>query len=142
MAQSRHRNGAAQELAATNPRNFRTFLLMQQFAAQEIGARIRQARKERGLTQDQLADLVTGFSKRSLQDYESGKTIPYAHLTELGVILRRTTEWFLYGDEPEEEPPSYEQLRKIVRDEFRAVLESLGRIERATGADESDGQTG
>src|SRR3954447_14596127 len=113
MAQSRRSLGVTQELAATNHRNFRTFLLMQQFAAQEIGARIKQARKERGLTQEQLADLVEGFSKRSLQDYELGNTIPYKHFGELSRMLKRPQEWFLYGDS-EEEPASDDRLREIV----------------------------
>src|SRR4051812_41532947 len=143
MSQSRRSMGATQEFAATNARNFRTFLLMQQFDAQMIGARIKQARKERGLTQEQLADLVTGFSKRSLQDYEAGKTIPYAHLTELGVILHTTTEWFLYGDnDNENEPPSDDRLREIVKDELREVLEILVRLERRAGVDEQGGQSG
>lgn len=142
MAQSRHRMTATQEIAATNPRTFRTFLLMQQFAAQEIGARIEQARKERGLTQEQLADLVTGFSKRSLQDYEAGKTIPYKHLAELGRLLNRQQEWFLYGDAEQQEPPSDVRLREIVRDELRDVLEILVRIEQRAADDEQDGHTG
>src|SRR4051812_3110916 len=141
MTQSRHRIGATQEIAATNPRTFRTFLLMQQFAAQEIGARIEQARKERGLTQEQLADLVTGFSKRSLQDYEAGKTIPYKHLAELSRLLNRPQEWFLYGDD-EEEPASDDRLREIVKDELREVLEILVRLERRAGVDEHGGQSG
>lgn len=76
---------------------------MERFAAREIGARIAQAREERGLTQEQLADMAIGFGKRSLQDYEAGVTIPYKHLEELGRLLRRPTDWFLYGDNHSEE---------------------------------------
>src|SRR3954471_19120300 len=101
MAQSSHRVRAAQELAATNPRNFRTFLLMAQFEAAEIGARIRQARNERGLSQDELAAMAS-FSKRSLQDYEAGVTIPYRHLREFGRLLNKPEEWFLYGEAEKE----------------------------------------
>lgn len=73
---------------------------MQQFAAKEIGVRIKQARKERGLTQETLAEMAS-FSKRSLQDYESGETIPYRHMAELARLLRKSVEWFLYGDDEE-----------------------------------------
>lgn len=89
---------AAKKLAATKARNFRTFLLMQQFAADEIGARIKQARLERGLKQEELAEMAS-FSKRSLQDYEGGVTIPYRHMRELAKLLKRREEWFLYGDD-------------------------------------------
>ena len=95
---------------------------MSQFAAREIGARIQQARLEAGLTQEQLAE-VSSFSKRSLQDYESGKTIPYKHLRELNRLLNRPTEWFLYGDETlgglDED-----KLRKIIREEVESALAS------------------
>lgn len=102
MAQSSPSLRAAQKLAATKTRNLRTLLLMEQFAAGEIGARIQQARRERGLTQEEFAELTT-FSKRSLQDYESGVTIPYKHLREISRLLRRPEEWFLYGDPDEED---------------------------------------
>lgn len=117
----------AQKLAATKGRNFRTFLLMQQFAADEIGARIAQARKERGLTQEQLAGMAS-FSQRSLQDYERGVTIPYRHMRELAKLLRRPEEWFLYGDpEPAErtDPPA-------IRAPVVEVAELLTLLDRAT----------
>lgn len=96
--QSRRRLGTRQESAATNRRTFHSFLLMEQFAAREIGERIAQARKERGLTQEELAEMAP-FSKRSLQDYETGATIPYRHLRDLSRLLRRPEEWFLYGED-------------------------------------------
>lgn len=107
--------------AATNLRTFRTFLLMEQFAAAEIGERIAQARKVRGLTQEDLAAMAS-FSKRSLQDYESGKTIPYRHMRELGRLLGRAPEFFLYGEDPSGATQSVEA--------DPAVLERLIRIER------------
>jgi transcriptional regulator with XRE-family HTH domain len=67
-------------------------------AAVQIGARIKLARSERGWTQDDLAALGS-FSKRSLQDYERGVTIPYRQLRELGELLGRPVIWFLYGDQ-------------------------------------------
>lgn len=147
MTQSRRRQVSPQELAATKGRNFRTFLLMQQFAAKEIGARIAQARNERGLSQEELADIASGFSKRSLQDYEGGVTIPYKHFRELSRLLKKPEEWFLYGDEKQEAPdaPSDERLREIIREELGDVVQILERLERAApgwdpGADQE--QTG
>lgn len=118
----------AQELAATKSRNFRTFLLMQQFAAHEIGERIKLARKERGLTQDELAAMAS-FSKRSLQDYEYGKTIPYKHLRELARLLNRPEEWFLYGDAATGEPADLSDLREEVS-ELRGMVGELLALQR------------
>lgn len=89
--------------AATNGRTFRTFLLVAQLESEKIGARIRQARDEAGMTQEQLADVARGFSKRSLQDYETGVTIPYKHMQEIAAITGKEPEWILHGDP---EPPA------------------------------------
>lgn len=109
MTQSRRRSQIAQKHAATNDRTFRTFLLMEQFAAREVGERIAQARIEAGMTQEDLAE-VSPFSKRSLQDYEAGVTIPYKHMRHLAKVLRRPVDWFLHGNpQPEDE----EQLARL-----------------------------
>ena len=103
MTQTRRATQLPQKLAATKDRYFRSFLLMAQIEAREIGERIAQARKEAGgMSQEELAALAT-FSKRSLQDYETGVTIPYKHLRELGRLLARSPEWFLYGDDSEDD---------------------------------------
>lgn len=103
MAQVNSRKSARQESAATEARNFRTFLLVSQLEAKAIGARIARARDEAGLTQEQLCDLAT-FSKRSLSDYENGVTIPYKHMREISRLLERPVEWFLHGEqEPTED---------------------------------------
>lgn len=130
MAQVKHTNRTAQKAAATNSREFRTFLLMAQFEAQEIGARIQQARKEKGLTQEELAEMAS-FSKRSLQDYETGQTIPYRQLQELGRLLGRPTEWFLYGEKDPAAGADLEQVLEAVEGlraevaEIRGILEEL-----------------
>lgn len=144
MAQVKRIDRAAQIPAATNLRNFRTFLLMAQFEAQEIGARIAQARNEKGLTQEELAEMAS-FSKRSLQDYEAGETIPYRHFREIGRLLHKPTEWFLYGD-PENSTngnsgleellglvrpgPETENLGPLTVDELRGRFEGLAHIVR------------
>lgn len=85
--------------SATELRSFRTFLLMQQFAAQEIGARIAQARKEAGdMPQHELADAL-GVSTRQLQNYEAGATIPWKHFSQLEQIFERPLTWWLRGEE-------------------------------------------
>lgn len=86
------------ESAATTHRDLPTFLLVEQFDANAIGQRIKCARVEAGMTQEDLADLAEGFGRRSLQAYETGGTIPFKHLREIGQLLNRETAWFLYGD--------------------------------------------
>ncbi len=123
MAQVKRRNPGTRNAAATNSRNFRTFLLVSQLEAAAIGRRIAQARKEAGMTQEDVADVAT-FSRRSLQDYESGVTTPFKHLREISALLDRPVEWFLHG-EPEEEPSSHaERLDRIEQhlSEIRGLL--------------------
>lgn len=68
--------------------------------AQEIGARIAQARREAGgMSQQELGDLIhPRVSVRSIQAYEAGDTIPYRYLRELERVLGRPAAWFLHGD--------------------------------------------
>lgn len=123
MTRSSRNTPVAQLVAATNARNFRTFLLMAEFDRKAIGARIAQARHERGLTQDDLAALAS-FSKRALQEYEGGVRIPYKHLAELHRLLRKPTEWFLYGDQgPEPDEVDPDVMERLVR--IEQVLEAL-----------------
>lgn len=88
--------------ATTNSREFHRFLLVAQLEAREIGERIAQARNQAGLTQDELVELAT-FSKRSLSDYERGATIPYRQMREISKLLARPVEWFLHGDDEDEQ---------------------------------------
>jgi transcriptional regulator with XRE-family HTH domain len=62
-----------------------------------IGSRIARARKERGLTQEELAALI-GVSARSIQGYEAGKVVPYRRLTQLAEITNCEVGWILQGD--------------------------------------------
>jgi transcriptional regulator with XRE-family HTH domain len=98
-----------QRLAATKTADFANFLLAMQFEAKEIGARIAKARKEAGLSQEELAEMAP-FSKRSLQDYEGGVTIPYRHLQFLGRILGREIDWFLHGTEETNDGPDLSEI--------------------------------
>lgn len=127
--------------AATNTRSFRTFLLVSQLQAQEIGARIALARNEAGLTQEQLADLGS-FSKRSLQNWEAGVVIPYKSFEEISRLLGRPTDWFLRGERPAQDDESprvelrlaeladaIELLRRQFQEATLAVTTRLERIE-------------
>lgn len=133
MAQVKHSQKTSQKPAATFDRNFRTFLLLQQFQAKEIGARIATARREAGLTQEELASMAS-FSKRSLQDYEAGFTVPYRHFNEIGKLLNRPVEWFLHGTpDPEgvdDRVREVEERLEARLDEQRAMLEEALQLVR------------
>ena len=124
--------GGTRKSAATKSRSFRTFLLVSQFEAEEIGARIALARNERGMTQEELAGAAT-FSKRSLQDYETGVTIPYKHLRELSSLLGREVEWFLRG----ETEIDVDRLTGLEA-QLREALERLQRVEALLRDDDGE----
>ena len=63
-----------------------------------VGERIKQARTEAGLTQDQLAELI-GVGMRQVQYYESGESDPYRTLTRIAEATGRTVGWLLRGEE-------------------------------------------
>lgn len=63
----------------------------------EIGRRIVEARREFGMSQKELADLVH-VSERSMQAYESGEVIPYRKLADLASVLNRPAAWILHGE--------------------------------------------
>ena len=65
-----------------------------------IGRRIATARKARGWTQAEFARLF-GVSVRMLQYWESGEVVPYRYLERLADMLGCTSEWLLYGTEPD-----------------------------------------
>ena len=115
-----------EEISATSSRNFRTFLLLQQIAAAEIGERIKEARREAGFTQDELADLLE-VTTRTVQAWEAGDNIPYRSLSKLAEVLNREVGWFLHGDESE--PTNEDRLRRIVQEVLEGVRETMARIE-------------
>lgn len=98
-----------------------------QFEAKEIGRRIAEARTLAGLTQEQVAEMAS-FSKRSLQDYEAGVTIPYKHMRELSRLLGREVDWFLRGSEPPDDD-RLEALETKVDSRFGQMTEILERLE-------------
>lgn len=66
--------------------------------AQEIGARVAEARKLAGFSQAELGDLL-GVSKRAVQIYENGTTIPWRHFRRLEELTGKPVSWFLHGDD-------------------------------------------
>ena len=97
----------------------------------DIGRRIAQARKEVGLTQQQLADRLL-VTRRSVQGYESGAVVPYKRLNALAGALGRPAAWFLSGDA--EALPSEQALRQDLRQLVHEELSNLLDDSRPTAA--------
>ncbi len=114
------------ETSATKSRSFRTFLLMQQFAAKEIGERIKEARRQASLTQDELADLVE-VTTRTIQAYEAGDIDAYRKLNKLASVLNREVSWLLHG--AEEVSPGDERVRQVVQEELGELRAAIDRVE-------------
>lgn len=85
--------------SATRSRTFRTFATLDEQEERDVCARIKQARKEKGLTQQEMADLLN-VEKRTYQNYEDYR-VPYKLLDKIAKLVAKPPEWLLYGDGPE-----------------------------------------
>jgi|ERR1700760_3299328 transcriptional regulator with XRE-family HTH domain len=65
----------------------------------DIGTRIRAARRDRGLTQDELADKV-GVSRSAVAQWETGRTGQVTgNLSRIAGALEVNVEYLMYGDD-------------------------------------------
>jgi PAS domain S-box-containing protein len=98
--------------------------------AAHVGRRIARARKEAGLTQQELADRV-GVTRRSIQGYEAGSIAPYRHLDRLAEALGRSRDWLVAerpaGGFPHGMPAELKaELRHLIREELAASAREPG----------------
>ena len=99
----------------------------------KIGTRLRQAREDKGLTQEEVADLL-GLTDVGYGAYERGqRLIPVDFLIKLTGILDRSVNYFLDSPAPNGLTPEEEELVRIYRAASdSAIKTSLMRIARAT----------
>ncbi len=65
----------------------------------DIGTRISTTRRERGLTQDELADLV-GVSRSAVAQWETGRTGQVTgNLSRIADVLEVNVEYLMYGND-------------------------------------------
>jgi transcriptional regulator with XRE-family HTH domain len=65
----------------------------------DIGTRIRAARRDRGLTQDELAEQV-GVSRSAVAQWETGRTGQVTgNLSRIAGVLQVNVEYLMYGDD-------------------------------------------
>lgn len=66
---------------------------------EDIGTRIRSVRRERGLTQDELADQV-GVSRSAVAQWETGRAGQITgNLSRIAGVLDVNVEYLMYGDQ-------------------------------------------
>jgi len=68
-------------------------------APPDIGTRIRTTRRERGITQEELADKV-GVSRSAVAQWETGRTGQVTgNLSRIAEALEVNVEYLMYGDD-------------------------------------------
>lgn len=82
-----------------------------------IGERLIAARKDQGMSQQEVADLIH-VSSRSMQAYESDDVIPYRYLRELSEVLEKPMGWILHG---EDAPEDGGELKPILLDILKEI---------------------
>lgn len=97
-----------------------------------VGSRIATARREAGMTQQQLAREL-GVTTRSIQNYESGLVVPYKHLRRIETLTRRRPGWLLAAraeDDGMEE--TITRLEQALADHQRLLQEHLETLRQQT----------
>lgn len=100
----------------------------------EIARRIRQARKEAGLSQPEMADAV-GVIERTYQNYESEKAprTPWGLMNQIATVTGRSTAWLIHGTDS----PADDGLADI-RVRLERIEQALAEVRRAVALAEPD----
>lgn len=70
---------------------------------QEIGSRVRQAREDKGLSQDEVSEAL-GIGRAGISNIEYGRAqLSVGDLIDLSAILEKPIAWLLKGDSGEPE---------------------------------------
>lgn len=97
----------------------------------EVGGRIVEARKQIGLTQRELAELI-GASPRAMQGYEAGERIPYRKMPDIARVVNKPMAWLLHGDAAmigmDEQLAALEKHVAELTSEVRAAIECGKRV--------------
>ncbi len=86
-------------VVTTKTRKLRTLAERVVIEEAAVRLRIREARLESGLTQEQLAELLH-VHKRTVEEWENSY-VPYKRLNDIARVTGKETEWLLHGDQPD-----------------------------------------
>lgn len=105
----------------------------EQMQAKTIGERLIAARKEQGMSQQEVADLIH-VSSRSMQAYESDDVVPYRYLRELAEVLEKPMGWILHGDDAPEETGDLKPILLDILKELQKISAQTDHGKSATGS--------
>ena len=89
----------------------------------DLGKNLRQIRKERRLTQQQLADLLD-VQQRVISRWETGVAKPHLnHIVQLAKVLEVSLDRLVFGDEDEGPTSSFEIRNRRLKELCRQVDE-------------------
>ena len=92
-----------------------------EYYSKEVGLRIKNLRRQRNMTQGQLAEKLCYASERQLQRIENGETIcPTDRLVELASILNTSIDYLVFGKEKQLE--NYQVWRSATLKEVIVVV--------------------
>lgn len=90
----------------------------------QIGARIAEARRAGGLTQQELAQRL-GVTMRSIQNYEAGAVIPYRYLRKIESLAFKPPGWILEGGDGGELLRRMAAHQRAMKDHYALMQEHV-----------------
>lgn len=129
--------GSRSSASATKDRILRRiFAQMEEIQGAEVGQRIAGARRQAGLTQDEVADLLN-LTTRSYQDWEAGKVVPFRRMDELAGVLKSSKRWLMWGDEmpPGQDTLLSEKLLEAIEANTGVLRDVVQRLDRLVGGE-------
>jgi transcriptional regulator with XRE-family HTH domain len=96
--------------------------------AKLIGTRIRKAREEAGMSQKELANLLS-LSDKAVSSYEVGRTTPSVlYLKKIGLAVQKPISYF--DDTPESDDIDLQIKLKIIERELLEIKRLLGKRDK------------
>jgi transcriptional regulator with XRE-family HTH domain len=95
----------------------------------DFGERIRQLRKQRGITQQTLANIL-GITKTMISAYENGVRKPsYENLMELALFFDISMDW-MFGNTEDRSGVPFLDITQLNHNQRLLVMEIIGEFKR------------